>query len=378
MKLVYVANVRIPTGKAHGVQIMKMCEAFADSGTEVELWVPTRYNIIKADPFDHFHTKRNFKIVKIPSLDLVRFGWLGFWVQKITFTFISIIMILFYRADIYYSRDELFVFIASLFKSNIYLEIHTNALNPLVNVVMNSHVRLITISSGLKKFLMSRGVKEERILVAHDGVSMKDFEISIPKAELRDKLGLPQNKFVIAYVGKYITMGSKKGVDELIITFSQLLKKYPTLYLLIVGINKSEVSGLEELARREHMVKENYTLVMFVPHRDIPIYLKASDTLVMNYPSTEHYSLYMSPLKMFEYMASGTPIIASDLPSIREVLDDSMVNFFKLDDPENLARTMEYVLAHKGEADEKASRALSKVNDYTWEKRAQKIIEFIT
>src|SRR3989344_2209895 len=310
MKLFYVSNVRLPTGKAHGVQIMKMCEAFADSGTEVELWVPTRYNIIKADTFDHFHTKRNFKIVKIPSLDLVRFGWLGFWIQKTTFTLFSIIRALFCRADVFYSRDELFVSIMNLFKKNIYWEVHTNTLNPLVNVVMNSHVRLITISSGLKKFLMSRGVKEERILVAYDGVSMKDFEISIPKAELRDKLGLPQNKFVIAYVGKYITMGSKKGVDEPIITFSQLLKKYPTLYLLIVGINKSEVSGLEELARREHMVKENYTLVMFVPHRDIPIYLKASDTLVMNYPSTEHYSLYMSPLKMFEYMASGTPIIA--------------------------------------------------------------------
>jgi len=378
MKLVYVANVRIPTGKAHGVQIMKMCEAFADSGTEVELWVPTRYNIIKADPFDHFHTKRNFKIVKIPSLDLVRFGWLGFWVQKITFTFISIIMILFYRADIYYSRDELFVFIASLFKSNIYLEIHTNALNPLVNVVMNSHVRLITISSGLKKFLMSRGVKEERILVAHDGVSLKDFEISTPKTELREKLSLPREAFIVSYIGKYTTMGGKKGVDELISTFSCLLGKYPNLFLLIVGVNKSEVSGLEELMGKGDIGKENYSLVMFVPHKDIPMYLKLSDILVMNYPSTKHFSLYMSPLKMFEYMASGTPIIASDLPSIREVLDDSMANFFKLDDPENLARIMEYVLAHKGESDEKASRALSKVNDYTWEKRAQKIIEFIT
>ncbi len=49
MKLVYIANVRIPTEKAHGYQICKMCEEFSSQGIKVELWVPTRENNIKED-----------------------------------------------------------------------------------------------------------------------------------------------------------------------------------------------------------------------------------------------------------------------------------------------------------------------------------------
>ncbi|MCH7883412.1 hypothetical protein IIA95_03290, partial [Patescibacteria group bacterium] len=78
MKLIYIANARIPTEKAHGIQIMKTCEAFADNGAEIELVVPWRFNPIKNDPFEYYDVKRVFKIVKIPSLDLTAFGKIGF------------------------------------------------------------------------------------------------------------------------------------------------------------------------------------------------------------------------------------------------------------------------------------------------------------
>ena len=54
MKLYYIANARIPTEKAHGVQIMKMCEAFVDAGHEVKLIVPKRKNPIQEDPFAYY------------------------------------------------------------------------------------------------------------------------------------------------------------------------------------------------------------------------------------------------------------------------------------------------------------------------------------
>ncbi|KKR25914.1 MAG: Glycosyl transferase group 1 [Microgenomates group bacterium GW2011_GWC1_39_7] len=370
MKLVYVANVRIPTGKAHGVQIMKMCEAFVDAGAEVELWAPTRHNIIKADPFDYFNVKRNFKIVKIPSLDLVRYGWLGFWIQKITFTFSSIIRAIFSEAGTFYARDELFAFVIGLFVKDVYWEAHTNAF-------VNRNIKIITISGGLKKFFMSRGVKEEKILVASDGVSLKDFEISASKVELRGKLGIPKDKFIVAYIGKYTTMGSKKGVDELIVAFSRLLKKHPPLFLLIVGINKSEVSGLEESIRKAGVGKDSYALIMPVSHKDVPMYLKLSDTLVMNYPLTEHFSLYMSPLKMFEYMASGTPIIASDLPSIREILNTENAILIKPDNNQELSSAITTIINDGDLAKKLSAQASSDVKSYTWTRRAEKILDFI-
>ena len=89
MKLVYITNARIPTEKAHGVQIMKACEAFADAGAEVRLLVSDRTTPIAKDPFDFYGVRRNFTITRIKSFDAFRFesylGRLSFWLNSISF-----------------------------------------------------------------------------------------------------------------------------------------------------------------------------------------------------------------------------------------------------------------------------------------------------
>ena len=80
-KLLYIANIRLPTEKAHGIQIMKMCEAFAHEGVNVELVVPRRFNVIKEDPFAYYGVGKNFTTTRIPSFDLIAFGKIGFFVQ---------------------------------------------------------------------------------------------------------------------------------------------------------------------------------------------------------------------------------------------------------------------------------------------------------
>lgn len=377
MRLIYVANARIPTGKAHGVQIMKMCESFAHLGLEVELWVPTRSNIIKADPFDYFAVKKNFKIVKVPSLDLVRYGRLGFSVQKATFILSSAIRSIFSKAEVFYTRDESFALFASLFNKNVYWEVHTNKLDYLVRMIIGRGMKIVAISNGLRDFLISKGARESNILIAHDGVSVKDFEASVSKSELRDKLGLPQDRFIVAYVGKYTTMGSKKGVDELIASFSNLFEKHKNILLLIVGVNPSEVPILEDLMRKNNVGAEDYSLRMFVPHKDIPSYLKASDALVMNYPATEHYSLYMSPLKMFEYMASSVPVVATDISSVREVLNEENAVLIRPEDPESLYNGLENLVLDPLMGERVSKQAFQDVKIYDWQKRAEKILNFI-
>lgn len=88
--------------------------------------------------------------------------------------------------------------------------------------------------------------------------------------------------------------------------------------------------------------------------------------------------MYTSPLKLFEYMASGKPIIASDLPSSREVLTENMAHFFRPDDPESLTNTINEVITNISEADKRARQAFVEVAQYSWASRAQKIVEFIT
>ncbi len=82
MKLIYVANIRLPTEKAYGVQIMKTCEAIARLGIDVRLIIPTRKSIAFAgvNPFEHYGVEKNFTIQRIPTIDpwwLIRLppGW---------------------------------------------------------------------------------------------------------------------------------------------------------------------------------------------------------------------------------------------------------------------------------------------------------------
>ena len=63
-KIIYIADTRMPTEMAHGLQIMKMCEAFVESGVELELIIPLRFHISdlgKKDPFDYYKVERIFK-----------------------------------------------------------------------------------------------------------------------------------------------------------------------------------------------------------------------------------------------------------------------------------------------------------------------------
>ena len=83
-------------------------------------------------------------------------------------------------------------------------------------------------------------------------------------------------------------------------------------------------------------------------------------------------------MKLFEYMASGVPIVASDLPSLREVLDESSCYLCKPDNPESLAKTIKEALIDQNMAQNKAKNALAKVREYTWSKRAEMISLFIS
>lgn len=81
-------------------------------------------------------------------------------------------------------------------------------------------------------------------------------------------------------------------------------------------------------------------------------------------------------MKLFEYMASGVPIVVSDLPSMREILKNNTAVFFRPDDAGDLAGRILELLQDKALTDRISSQALSEVGRYTWENRARKIIDF--
>ena len=122
MRLIYIANIRLPTEKAHGIQIMKMCEAFAEKGIDVELLVPARRNDLIDDPFEFYGVKRIFRIKKLPCLDILRFDFAkaGFLISTFTFLSAAKIYLAFRNYDALYARERL----VGLLFTNYILEVH--------------------------------------------------------------------------------------------------------------------------------------------------------------------------------------------------------------------------------------------------------------
>ena len=370
MKLIYIANSRIPTEKAHGLQIMKMCQAFTLADLEVNLVVPWRFNRIKKDPFNYYVVKRNFKIRKLPCLDLIPLSipYLGFWIQSISFAVSVCFYLIFKKANYIYSRDFLPLFFLSFFKKNLIYEAHSFPEHFwLYQGILGRVKRLVVITQRLKEFYQEKGITQGKILVAPDGVDLEEFNIKKSQEECRGKLNLPLDKKIIGYVGQLKTMRMKKGIDDLI-----RATRIVGHALCLVGGQQSDIIEYKKLAKGLNII-----FVGQVQHKLIPYYLKSFDVLVMPFPQAKHYLYYMSPLKMFEYMAVQRPIVASDLPSIREILNENNAVLVQPDNPQSLARGIKLALENTDFSAKISRQAFEDVQKYTWSKRAQNIIEFI-
>jgi len=348
MRIIYLANARIPTEKAHGLQIMQMCTAFASiDRTEVELIIPRRLNSIRSDVSEYYGIKSNFKITKLPCVDFLPLNrWLGrfaYLSQVFTFLIAAKIYLIFKRYDLLYTR-ELY---AGLFFKGIVLEIHA-----LPNI-RKWHIRswhkaksMVVLTPFIRKSMIFSGADERKITVEQDAVDLEKFNIDFDKTEARKKIGLPLGDIIIGYVGTLRTMGMDKGVESAIKSLQFLGKN---VKLVLVGGTPEDIKyykkGCDGLGTKQPV------FIGHVKHSLIPVYLRSFDILIAPFPSNEHYDHFMSPLKIFEYMASGRPIVATDLPSLREILNESNSVLVRPGDPEKLAEGIMKIVEDKDMAD---------------------------
>ncbi len=367
MKLKYIVNARIPTEKAHGIQIMKMCEVYAKQGIEVELIVPLRFNVIRDNPFDYYNIKENFKITKIFCLDLVRLSYGGFWIQRISFLFFSKIYSLFKKYDILYTRDEF----CGLFFKNFILEIHSfpDKLRRIHRKVYLKAKKCVVLTSFLKKKIIERiGISENKILISPDGVDLNQFDIQIPKTDARKKLKLPLDQKIVLYTGHLYDW---KGA-QVLAHASKFVEE--DVVIVFVGGTEKDIENF----KAKNKENKNILVLGQKPHKDIPLYLKSADILVLPNSGQQNISkFYTSPMKLFEYMAVQRSIVASNLPSIREVLNENNSILVESDNPEKLAQAINNLSDNQELIKKIVSQAYQDVQNYSWEKRAEKILKFV-
>lgn len=363
MKLTYIANTTLPTKRAHGLQIMKTCEALADQGVEVVLFVPRRFRESKENPFRYYKVKENFLIKKIFCLDF------GFFLQSLSFALAVFFRLLFVGSDLIYCRDRFSLWFLSFFRKNTVFEVHKTSRRFFAGSIRRAE-KIIVITEGLKRELIGNGVNKEKILVAPDGFDPKDFQISESQKECRQKLNLSLDKKLVIYTGHLYPW---KGAETLVLAGKLLADDTE---IITVGGFENDIKRLKKLAREKGI--KNVRFLGHRPYREIPCFLKAADCLVLTGTEKSEISKkFTSPMKMFEYMSSGKPIVASNLSSFREVLNEQVAFLAAPDNPSALAEKIKNVLGDEAEAVLKAQKAFEKVKNFSWERRAKRILDFL-
>ncbi|MAG12677.1 hypothetical protein CL630_02575 [bacterium] len=379
MRIFYISNSRIPTEKAYGVSIMKTCAAFADGGAEVTLFAPKVKNTAGDDPFSFYNVSRSFVIQYIPTFDTVTWGWrYGFLLNQLSFAIALFFSFSPKKDDVIITRDEASGFLLSFKMAHVFYDMHGFPERKLWiwKMILRRMRGIITTNEWKAKECRIRlGIPEEKIIVARNGFDPDTFSMEGEQKTLRKKLRLPIGMPIVLYTGHLYDW---KGVYVLAETAALM----PQVNFIFVGGTYYHCEDFE----KQYKGISNIILVGHKPYTEIPAYLKAADVLVLPNSAMRgedpRFSIYSrndtSPIKLFEYMASRTPIVASSLPSVKEILNDKNAVLVEPDNPQDLQKGIEVILENKQLARNVSEKAWYDVQDYTWEKRAGRILKLVS
>ncbi|MBP6858740.1 MAG: glycosyltransferase family 4 protein [Candidatus Pacebacteria bacterium] len=365
MNIAYIVNARIPTEKAHGFQIMKVCEALAALGHAVELVVPARANAITLDAFSYYGLSSDFPIRKLRVVDR------GFRIQSSSFL-ASLLLLKLSRNTIIMTRDPeiAFLFIHRGHRVFYYAHNWPQSKIGLFKFMLKGVTGVICNSKGTEAEFKAEGFSNT--IAVPNAVDLKEFDALGDKAMLRARLSIPTDKKIAMYVGHLYEW---KGID-VVIAAAEVLNDDQRIMFWIIGGTDADIVKYRGIVIEKGLT--NISILGHKNHSEISSFLSAADMLLLpNIPSSTESEHYTSPIKMFEYMASGTPIIASDMPSMREVLNDDNSTLIPARDAHALADAIARISANPEQLIEKATRAKVEARTYSWDSLAHKIVSFI-
>ena len=382
MRILYFADIRFPLERANGIQTMETCFALSQRGHQVHLVVKPDTQSPPRDPFD-FYGLPNTPSLVIERANapagagmVARVGYLSFVAGRALGR---------KRADIIMTRD---LGVASallrlpagmraslVFESHGYAPDVAAALPELVATarpasaaklerlarreasVWKQAEGYVTITRALADDLERRHGTRRHLAVIPDGMRMAPQ----PPAPL------PAEP-VAGYAGHLYVW---KGVDLLL----QALAQVPEIKGLIIGGHAAEpdLARVKQLATELGIV-DRVTFTGLVPPAMVPGQLARATMLVLPNPASAISTRFTSPLKLFEYMAAGRAIVASDLPSIREVLDDGRTALLvEPGNPAAIAAALRTLAADRMLVGRLARAALQEAAGYTWSRRAERL-----
>jgi glycosyltransferase involved in cell wall biosynthesis len=312
MRISYLSGSFIPGRMANSVQVTRMCHEFARLGHEVELFA-IQGQAGGQSPHDWYGISEavELRLLAWPP----RFGLGSIRYSRAVLRDIKSRQ----RPDLLYGRHLLALYLARNLGVPLVYEAHLPAPDPWRRLVQErlfrhpSFARLVTVSHALAADYRRRYpfLAEDKILVAPNGADEPTARSAGAKVSLPGRPG----HLRVGYMGSFYP---HKGIA----TVQALAARQSAVDFYLIGGSPS--AGSEEPL---HPVLENMHYLGFIAPRDVAKYLAGMDIVVAPYrhlpgsgKTVRDDTLWGSPLKIFEYMAAGACIIASDLPIVREVL----------------------------------------------------------
>ena len=364
MKIAAIAGSTIPSETANSLQVMKACQALVQLGHDVTLIVPGPKHT-STNLKGHYGLQVDFPIEWLPSSSRRKFTW------------DSVRRARRLNAEIVYSWFPQSAAFALLYKFPTIFEIHlqpTGLFGPLWHRLfarLRGRKRLVSITRALVNILerdFHMHFSNDEVVIAPNGVDLERFASLPDPIAARRQIGLREAPTVMCTGHLYAGRGAE--------LFLALAKSLPQAQFVWAGGRLEDVQIWRQRAESKDVL-----FTGFIPNRDLPFYQAAGDILLMPYSRSimgssgfADSAAVASPMKMFEYMAAGRAIVTSDLPVIREVLNERNAVFCE---PENVGDwrvEIESLLNDDARRIDLGRQAQQDVQGYTWVARAQRIL----
>jgi glycosyltransferase involved in cell wall biosynthesis len=358
-RLIYVSGSTLPSPEANAVHVAHMCDAFAGLGIQTELLALRGGGGSVAA---HYGLHHPFRIRSQSAL--AHKAWLlGRRLRPAPKAV----------EPVYFGRRLKSLAQLARWGYPVGLEIHHPPRNPsqvraLADLVAAPRfLGLVVISEALRREILSRmpHVDPARVLLAHDGVR---------EDRIREPAVQGDGAVRAVYCGSF---HPGKGVE----TILEASRFVPDVCFDLIGGQARQIEALRATA------PPNVRFLGHLPHEETQRLLPTYHLALAPYgsvvrgahtPAHESLSNWMSPLKIFEYVAAGVPILTSDLPVLREILEpDRTASMTPPGDAVALADAIRALGADAGRRDRMARDAQSQLREYTWENRARAIADFL-
>jgi glycosyltransferase involved in cell wall biosynthesis len=374
MRIACVSTSRIPSRRANSVRVMKVCQAFVHLGHEVRLWVPGNDPQVPWEQLaEHYGLRAQFSIQWIPAIKGLR---------HYDFCIRAVVKAWMWRADVYYIWPPQAAALAARLGLSTVMEVHDRPQGRIGPWLFGQFLRgkgarrVLPITEALQAWLERAyrvELREPFAVVIRTGVDINQYIDLPPPREARLRLGL-EDRFTAGYTG-HLYPG--RGIDLLL----ELARRNPGLNFLWAG---GEASAIERWRNRLQKAEiDNVHIMGFVSNEQLPMIQAACDVLLMPYErrisisSGGDTSAFASPMKLFEYMASGRVILSSDLPVLREVLNGGNAVLVTPEDVDAWDDALNRLLEDDPLRTRLAENARREADQYSWTRRAKRALEGI-